>query len=207
MDTSTALAILGLSSDASMEEARVAYRARAKACHPDITCRNRMPEADADAAMKELNHAYKVLAQALPRTRVQPVTMPEQPAPEPSTGSGGAERNRVSGTGGLAAWFRKTLRSGRPRRPGPQQSPPGKRTPSPAKPAVRFTDVFQEAVAGKQAEKHPSGYRKAHRRPFDYTAYIRLKQTMAQQRRFKNRDSGPIERIQPVSRITPSGSD
>ncbi len=83
-------AILGVSSQASLEEIRLAYRRLARVYHPDLSI-----DPDAEEHFKEVNEAYDILANAEKRRAydyftagtaedepVEPASMSQQP-PEP----------------------------------------------------------------------------------------------------------------------------
>jgi hypothetical protein len=79
--------LLGVSPDASADEIRHAYYRAARRIHPDLN-----PEADADAAMRRLNHAWEVLGDPVARRRYDaelrqpipaPVSVPRQPPTQP----------------------------------------------------------------------------------------------------------------------------
>lgn len=107
VDTGEAFAVVGVSRNASREEARRAYRERARLLHPD-----RASEADqqtAADAMAQLNEAWRILSQAYSETATpnaptvdQPESRPPPPRrPPPPPPS---RRAPVPGECGLCGW-------------------------------------------------------------------------------------------------------
>lgn len=80
-------AVLGVSSQASLEEIRMAYRRQARAYHPDLSV-----DPDAVERFREVNEAYEVLANAEKRRSydyftagMPPLETPEMDQPAPGT--------------------------------------------------------------------------------------------------------------------------
>ncbi len=78
-------AVLGVSSQASLEEIRMAYRRQARAYHPDLSV-----DPDAVERFREVNEAYEVLANAEKRrsydyftAQMPPLETPEMDQPAP----------------------------------------------------------------------------------------------------------------------------
>ncbi len=98
-------AILGVTSQASLEEIRLAYRRMARVYHPDLSI-----DPDAEAHFKEVNEAYDILANAEKRRAydyftagtvedepVEPPSMPQQPPASPKTTPEPARRDVFTG--------------------------------------------------------------------------------------------------------------
>ncbi len=62
MNRQQALKILGLNSDASIEEIKSTYRIEAKKFHPDRFCHDSLLREKAESRMKEINLAFYILA-------------------------------------------------------------------------------------------------------------------------------------------------
>jgi len=234
MNDQDALKILGILGNAGMEEAKAAYRSRAKRFHPDRSAGDEAMRLKAESRMKELNLAFRLVSDLL--KTVEPVMetgsaapWPSQSSAPPSSGSGSSattgkgeespafKKHGTSTMNRMAAWCRRLFKSsGSSGGASPGSCTPKRAARSGSKNLKRdtlnnsFRGVFCKVLKeGRDPQVRmpggPADGRKwscpAGRRRFDYASYAVYKRRMNSRRSPGEISPGPVEPVQPVSRI------
>ncbi len=212
MDRKAALKILDLDDNASLEEAKKAYRSLAKKNHPDLL-RESFDDADAaESKMKEINLAFRYLVPHLKSGIAgKKEKVPEKdPIKEKSVNA--QNKNLFSFFSDVSEFF-KIKSFHKPEKQSKKEKPgqPGKKR---QKAAVRFDEVFKtvhrpESISGrkKKKKKRPSSQGSD---PFErYKKYMALKRKLKARRSGQNQDmgTGRVEKIERVRPVNPVGRD
>lgn len=180
MDIQNALKLLDLEPGATLEDARDAFKKKAKQCHPDKLMAASGDKDDGEK-MKDINVAYHTLKAVLkPGTRKNPVhLLPEQFSP--------ACRRVVDM---VRKWISdRQIRSAPPSWPG-TASPRTRQDPLPG----TFEDVLKQSMRRRMAnEKNYNAYAR----------YLELERKMNQARQQNPGAGWEKGSVEPISRIKP----
>ncbi|WDP85980.1 MAG: DnaJ domain-containing protein [Desulfobacter sp.] len=209
MDKKQAFQILGIGPGTTQKEAKIAFRALAKTCHPDrYRFTNSFPgEIAAQDRMKEINLAFDFILPLLPMTPANEVPKNE-PKDEPKIKT----ENRP-GPGFFSSIKKKFKPGSRPRQA--FKSRPDQKKSSGPRPKARpvektgFASVLNALEPGiKPALLNGSGLRSCTQPYENYYRYMAFKKKIKDAKK-KSRTMGgdSVGKISPVQRIKPIGHD
>ncbi|MCF8077089.1 MAG: J domain-containing protein [Desulfotignum sp.] len=182
MDIQNALKLLDLEPGATLEDARDAFKKKAKQFHPDKLMAASGNKDDGEK-MKDINVAYHTLTAVLkPGNRKKPVhLLPEQFSP--------ACRRLVDTVRKWISERRHPSRSSTHARP--KTAPPRtRRNPSPG----AFEDVLKQSMRRRMAGE---------KRYTAYARYLELERKMNQARQQNPGPGWEVDSVEPISRIKP----
>jgi len=207
MDETQAFELLKLEKTASIEEAKKAYRARAKENHPDWFARDDASADGAEKRMQRINSAYKIVSTALASARKREIPVSQAPS-----SSGEPPFSRGQKTEEIREFFRTLVRKIiNPGKTGTRQktSPRKKREQvfAKKKDGVDFEFILKRSMAGRSSSRSWGRPRPAGRdgrpegRPGSCRGYDRSRFGKPPTKKFMDKDIGPIEPVRPVSRV------
>lgn len=212
MDKKTACQILGIGPDADLDQAKTAYRARAKEWHPDRFAKDTEGLSGAEEKMKLINAAFRFLAPVLKSSSPKngETKSPEKEAVPPNPAglfssvcrwfenrsSDSKQRYRERSRKGARQGAKKPVRQ-------PGRSPgrrPGQRPD--------FASVLNAVAPGSQPESCLGG--RWGRQPLDpyknYRKHMAVKKRLkAARHRSEQLGSGRVEKVTPVRRVQGTG--
>ncbi len=213
MDKKLAMEILGLGSNATAPEAKLAFRTLAKSFHPDLFARHPGRAAAAETRMKDINAAFKFLFPLLPDT-----------APSEQKAEASSNQSVSDFFNSVAQRFKKRSKpepypgqkSGagvKPKAspPGRQRRPPGptlKSTPRRSMPP-RFDAVLHDIEPGMKKTPLKRRPLPPSTDPYDtYHRHMAVKKKIQKRRDIsKEMGIGRVEKVTPVQRVNSVGDE
>ena len=180
MDIQKALKLLDLEPDATLEDARAAFKKKAKQFHPDKLMAASKAGDDGEK-MKDINVAYHTLKKVLkPGARKKPPCLVPERLPA-------ACRHLVGA-------FRKWISERHILSQAPPSRKPARTSPSPQQEPGAFEDALKQSMRRRVVGE--KGYSA-------YSRYLELERKMKQARHHRPGTDWEVDKVEPVSRIKP----